>query len=459
MLSKKDYLWSYIGNIMKYSFSFVLTPVIVLFLEKEELGLWYTFASINAIAGLLDMGFTQNFLRNYSFAWGGAKELSKEGFNGDSSGIPNRLLYVKLMKASSWLYFLISSLALVLLVAIGTPYIDHVMKAYDKSYTMPWLVYAFAIFINLLFGWCFAAVIGTGAVAKANQSTVLGNVANFAVVVAGLLMGWGIISLSLGYLLNGVVSRMMINHCLHKEIMKKSEIKQFIGKISNKEIFNTLEIIWYNAKKNAIVTLATTISSQLGTLICSGFISVEVTASYGLCNQIASVIATLAGSNHTANTSVYAKSWANNEVETARKMYSAATTVYFLIFCGGSIGALAIGIPVMKILKPSIELPFTMLALVLVTHLCDSFYSINIRFIATQNRIPYVRDSLIALTLVLIFYILFLRVFNFGVYGLIAGKFLAHLYNYIKWNKYVSDMIDITVGEIFAEGFRRIVSK
>ncbi|MCR5742964.1 MAG: hypothetical protein K6F92_04435 [Lachnospiraceae bacterium] len=444
---------------MKYSFSFIITPIIVIFLKTEELGLWYTFASINAFACLLDLGFSQNFLRNFAFAWGGAKELEKEGVAKQSAGEPNKRLYSILLSASSKLYLVISSVAFIALLIIGTPYILYIMRGYEQSYLVPWLVYAFAIFINLMFGWWFSALEGAGKIAKAQQAITIGNIANFVVVIVCMFLRVGLIGLALAYLINGLVSRAVAQYYFHKNVITKQEIAALQSDVSSSEIKQTVFTIWFNAKKNAVVTLAETLSGQLGTIICSGVISVEVTASYGLCCQIANIVTTIAVSNHTANMPVYANLWTNDDKQTIRKLYSRAIFAYMTISIVIGVLAIVFGVPVIRIIKPSIELPYMMLLLVIITYVFDNLYSSNAKFIATKNKIPYVKDNIIALILVILLYILLLRGFELGVYGLIVGKVLGKLFLYIKWNHYAFKMVDCSFLQLNAEGCRYYLSK
>ena len=122
-LSNKDYLWSYIGVAVSVCSYVAITPFALYFLSDDLYGLWGVFQSLVAITVLFDFGFSTTFARNINYCWSGAKELKKEGVRYSESSSPNYELMKKTMEACRMVFLVISCVALILMLTIGSAYI------------------------------------------------------------------------------------------------------------------------------------------------------------------------------------------------------------------------------------------------------------------------------------------------------------------------------------------------
>lgn len=448
-LSKKDYIWSYLGFFLKFGSSLMLTPFTLIFLSTHELGLWYTFASTSSIAYLLDLGFGQNFSRNFVYAWSGCTELKKEGveiISEEISGKPNKKLFVILLRSSAYIYFRISIIALLLLLLLGVPYINYIMSNYDNNYVVQWIIYSFAIFINLLYSYKFGALEGAGYIAESQKSITVGKISNVIISILFLKLGFGLYSLCVGFLVDIIVSRIMISFYINQKVINYKEFRVLKSEVSLKEILETIKILSFNARKTAIVTLSNTLMGQLSTLICSGVIGVDATASFGLCNQLISIINSVASINHQTNMPVYSNLWIDGRKDKIKRVYSFSILIFITIWIFGIASLVTIGIPIIKLIKPNIDLPFFVVLIMSLTGMVEGYYTLNINFIVTKNRIPYVLSNFTSLCVMILFYIITLKFMNLGIYALILGKTIAQsLYNYWKWNKFALQEADLTL--------------
>ena len=71
-VGKRDIIWSYLGSFFQYCTSLIILPLILSNILEEELGLWYSFASIGTLVTYLDFGFSTTLVRNITYAWSGA---------------------------------------------------------------------------------------------------------------------------------------------------------------------------------------------------------------------------------------------------------------------------------------------------------------------------------------------------------------------------------------------------
>ena len=95
-LTKRDYIWSYVGEFFSVCSYIIMTPFALYYLEADMYGLWGVFQSVAGITTLFDFGFSTTFARNINYCWCGAKELKKTGVIFADSQEPN----YKLMKCT-----------------------------------------------------------------------------------------------------------------------------------------------------------------------------------------------------------------------------------------------------------------------------------------------------------------------------------------------------------------------
>ena len=116
-----------------------------------------------------------------------------------------------------------------------------------------------------------------------------------------LIAGYGIVGTGIAYLLYGLVFRILSNRSFFYykglgKALKKSEENTDIDDI--KQMFF---IVWHNASREGIVTLANYLANQACTIICSLFMTLSVTGVYSLAVQLATAISNVAGVFYTAN--------------------------------------------------------------------------------------------------------------------------------------------------------------
>ena len=190
---KKDVAWGYLGQILYMGINIIILPFVLKLLPEKELGLWYTFTSIGALANLLDFGFKTTITRNVAYAWGGAKELPQV----DQDVViitdePNFELLMRVRRTAQALYFIIGGIALILLATMGTWYIINITKneVATSDYMIAWIVYIIAIFLNIYYGYWMPLLKGIGAIKENYQAMVISKVIHLLIAIIGLFLGF-----------------------------------------------------------------------------------------------------------------------------------------------------------------------------------------------------------------------------------------------------------------------------
>lgn len=444
-IKSKDMIISYVSYFLKFGTSVILTPLIVYFLPSQDLGLWYTFASIAYVVDLIDLGFNPNLSRNLTFAWSGAKELVREGVpaNKNEDGSPNYELFGIVFKTCRLMRQIMSALSAVALLTAGTAYVLHTMRNYDAtSYLLPWLIYTAAIVCGYFYGYWSVALNAIGKIAEGQKAVLYSKISQLLFTTIFLFAGMGLNGVCLAYFACGWVQRFYAIYMFHKCGLNKAQLKKYTSNVKKEDYFDVIKIVWYNAKKSAINSIATAVISQVGVLLSSGLLGVVTTASYGLCNQIFTTTIALGRIANTTFVPKYAYLRLQNDYHNLRRYYSLAETCYWGICCAMMVAMCVGGIPLVNYFKPDMQLEYQMVILIGITFYLEGNAQLNMTMIDTSNNIPYVTASVITSVGVVLSNFVFLKFTNWGIYGIIISKLLVQL-AYMDWKWAVMVLSDL----------------
>lgn len=443
--TKSDVVWNYIGIVMSMGSNFLLLPFLMRFIDSDFLGLWYVYLSIGGIVTLFDFGFNPTLARNIAYCWSGAAELSSEGVTFSDRKEPNYRLMKKVIGTCKMIYLVISMLALIILLTIGSLYIFHVSKSiFNRAVILSWLLYSIAVFLNLYYGYFATFLRGIGAVSTYNKINVFARLVQIILSIVLLYMGYGIIAVSFAYLIYGFLLRILsktafLRHqCLGEQLAK---IEENISFEETKQLFFT---VWHNAWRDGVVAVANYCANQASTFIASLFLTLADTGIYSISVQLITAIATIAAGLYTAYQPAMQSSYANNNKNNSQKLMAIAMTSFFAIFWGETVVLLVVGIPILKIIKPEYtydKLVIIGIAIYTFFYKRQSYYA---SFISNTNRVPYMKSYIVSSTVGVILSVVLVYIFRLGVWGLILGQFIPQIaYNCWKWPEEVFNMLEI----------------
>ena len=284
-LTKRDYIWSYVGVFFSVCSYIIMTPFALYYLEADMYGLWGVFQSVAGITTLFDFGFSTTFARNINYCWCGAKELKKTGVIFADSQEPNYKLMKCTMTACKYVFLAISLIAFLIMATIGTGYIEYICRDVDGNTPLiAWGLYLIAIFLNLYYGYFNSFLRGIGAIAQVNLATVTGRIIQIVATVTLLIAGYGIVGTGIAYLLYGLVFRILSKRSFYNykglgKALKKTEENTDIDDI--KQMFF---IVWHNASREGIVTLANYLANQAFIYDAFRNRSIFISGTIGHCN-------------------------------------------------------------------------------------------------------------------------------------------------------------------------------
>ncbi|TKC16984.1 O-unit flippase-like protein [Robertmurraya kyonggiensis] len=456
-ITKKDIIWNYAGNILNIGMNIFLLPVILLMLNSQEIGLWYVFSSISALAMLIDFGFSPTIMRNVSYSWSGAKELLTEGtMLSELNEKPNYYLLRAIIVSSKKIYAVLSTVSGLLLFSLGTIYIYSLLPDDKTNSLIAWFIYILATIINLYYSYWNPLLKGIGAIKEDNQALVISRLTYVVFSIIGLLLGGGLIWLSLMYLISGVILRVLAKKYFSKKV-RHEDINADPGNgYSFKTVFS---IIWPNAKKLGVVTIGAWLITRSTTLICATYLGLDVTAQYGLSMQVLGII----GSFSSILFNSYIPELASLKMSINSNtryllIFSRAITTQWILGIVGILGVVLVGPFALNIIgSNSTLLPNNILIVLGLVLFLEWNHSTFATLITMSNTVPFVQASVFSGVGIVVISLILLEYTNMGILGVILSQGIIQAsYNNWKWPLWVLRENNITVLRILKLSFRKI---
>jgi O-antigen/teichoic acid export membrane protein len=279
-------IWSFASAGLRVGAALLVLPLMVTRVSTEELGVWYLMMTLANCLFLLDCGFGPSLHRAVAYAWAGAKELVHFGVSesGDVHGRPNTALTVDIVSAMRRFYLGLALFLAVLLVIIFIFVLPHWATGVEDYGTIQgvFVVFGVAVFLNAMGSLWPGCLIGLNRVREANQLYVGAKLLNYVISALGLITGYGLWSLVVGYLFEGILLRVGGRWLF----VRFSGLSHF-G-------WGTLKIwkvLWPVAWRTGAVNGGAFLILQANLFIVGGRISLAEAASYGLTFQVVMMLA------------------------------------------------------------------------------------------------------------------------------------------------------------------------
>ncbi|PKM93721.1 MAG: hypothetical protein CVU84_14155 [Firmicutes bacterium HGW-Firmicutes-1] len=461
-VDKKDIIWSYLGYFLKLGSNIIILPLVLTFLAEEELGMWYVFLSIGSLVTLLDFGFSPTIMRNISYCWSGAKELIKEGIvitDSNHNKEPNYKLFFSIYKVSKKMYFIISLVALVIMLSIGSIYIHSLVNGLEggNQIMLAWFIFCFATFSNIYYSYWIPMLTGIGLIKKSQIATIISQSGFLIVVLIGLLLGYGLIAVSVAYCMNGIILRQVSKKFFINEKGIKKQFSRYRRKKNSRdqELFS---IIWHNAYRQGIVSIGSFLTIQASTLICSSFIDLATTAKYGLTLQVFQMLGYISRIPFISLLPEFSLLRINNDVQKLKERFSLSLVIFWVSYITVSIGVVLFGNILLALIGSNTSFLSAPLALLMAGYLFLEFnHSTFATLITTKNEVPFVKSAIISGPLIVVLSIILVGPFKMGVIGMMLAQSVVQLcYNNWVWPLKVFHELNINISKIMEMGLRTL---
>lgn len=458
-IRKKDYSWSYFGTILEVAVGAIILPFVLAFLSDDELGLWYVFASISNLVILLDFGFTATIARNIAYSWSGASNLSAAGINDiEVSSEKNADLFASTLKTSKLIYLIISLIALIIMMLPGSYYV-HLVADNDQiqHVLLSWIIYAFAVFLNLYYGYVSAYLRGVGAVAENSKAISISKLVQLPLTVILLMLGFGILGTSIAYLISCIVFRIiLLNYFKHfdgvSELLKNATTSN-----SFKKSISLIKTIWHNAWRDGLVSLAMFMSTQANTLICSYVLGLNATGFYGFATQIATIITAIGSAWYTTIQPKLQEYAVKRKYAEATSRFSLSIVIYLILCISLSVLAAIVCPYLLILIKSQLSFDFIMFVAISIYMIIYRGNVLFVSCISNFNTIPYTKAYLITGLLSVGLSFVLAALTDLGLWSLILSPLLfTLLYNAWKWPSVVFHKLHVSLLEFIRVGNKEL---
>lgn len=455
---KKDVIWNYLGIFFNLGSNVIFLPVMIHYVSPDMVGLWYVFVSIGAIVQLFDMGFNPTISHSVTYAWSGASDLKKDGvvFTEAHSG-PNYQLLGGVLKACRYLYLRISLAAAVVMLILGTLYIHHIASSYlsIENYTA-WFIYILAVFTNLYIGYYAVYLSGIGDIFRKNRASIYSKALFMIFGIVGMILGGGLLSLSLAYLISGFALRFLCKkYLISYHGFNRLNRKGNEGKYTVKYVIGTM---WHNAWRDGLVTITAYLTGQATVLISGAYLTLYETGIYSVSMQIINVLLGVAGGMFSAYVPALQSCYVTKNIDKARELYQRAIGCFYFISISGVIGFLLIGVPIIQLIRHDFVIDRPDFALLAFSMLLMNRHRWAACLISTWNTLPYTFAFILFGVLSVLGTYIGLAFFHLGIIGLIGIPLIIEsLYNNWKWVVVVNRFYHISEFETVKFGYSEIM--
>jgi len=426
------------AQFLQYGAALLLLPLIVTYLSPEQVGVWYVFIAVQGLAMLMDFGFQPSFARSFALAFSGSRELTREGLGVERGESANYALAGKVLLAARMIYAGASLVILSILLSFGTLYVAWVAESggalAHADVLMAWVIFSFAVSVNLYLMWVSPMLIGADKVDK-NYLYLITNRGTFFLVGAVLLVqGYGLSGLSAAFLLGPLFARIAVAAFLHPLL---ADIKE-AGSPEFRAARRELAIIWHNSKKMGVVSIGAYLITRYNIFVVSSFIGLSAAASYGITVQIFMALNSVSQMAFHVSLPKMVRARLESNLGDLKKLFAGASLFYLITFALGGVVIVLFGNSLLSLVGSSIKLlDRSFLLVLLLVFVLEGNHSNSALTITTANTVPFARPAIFSGVAICGLSTLS-GYFGLGMMGVILSQGLVQLlYNNWKWPKMV----------------------
>jgi len=434
-LRRSTIVWSWVFNGFRLATGLLLLPLVLHKLFTEELGMYYVFLSLVALAPVIDFGFSPTILRFVSYAMGGAETIQAHGVSKGTGAGPNFGLLWQLFFTTRALYRVMALIALVILGVWGTYIVElRIHETPSPNVTrMAWLITLIATVLNVYSSWAPVFLRGMDEVLISVRITVLASVVRFVLAAGLLLAGAGLMSLPLGDLTGSLIQQVIARRaCLRRLRRQPPPAKA--------DTWQNLRIMWPNSWRLGLLSFGSYLTVNANTAICLSVLGLAANARYGLSVQLLGVITGMASVWTQVKWPVIGQQRARHDYAAIQRTLWPRMWLQYLTFLAMAGGLLLCGQPLLQLLGSGKQmLPLPWLALLVFNSFLETQVSIWGTLISTENRIPFLWPSVAGSLLALALSLTLIHTTSLGLGAFVLAPLLAHsLFNYWYWPRYAA---------------------
>lgn len=436
MVRRRDLFWAYGAQLLNVGAGIVLLPVTLRHLSADEMGLWYLFIALAALAQLLEFGFQPTIARQSAYVYAGAGTLQAHGLpTAPTAGASlDPTLLAGLFFSARRIYRLLSLGAATVLFVAGSAYLlwlpnSHLQPA---DVVLPWLLYAGGAVVTFGTGYYGGFLQGRGEVATASKSLALSKTLMLAASVPLLVGGYGLLGLGVSNLVAALLYRLVTRRLFLRRDRPETV---FILRRPGSASPGLTTLLWKSAWRLGVVQLGAFLILRANLFIASVHFDLRTVAAYGLTLQLAGLLTTLATMLTSLLVPRMSALQAQGRTEELRTVFSSALLGAVLFYLAGAGAILAFGPPLLRSLgSHTTLLAPPLLSLLLLVLFLELIHSVSATYLTTLNTVPFVNAALLSGAAIVLLGVALTAYSALGLASLVLSQGIVQLaYNNWKW--------------------------
>lgn len=401
-------LWSWAFQGLRVASGLILLPLVLRpeIMGGNDLGMYWVFMELSSLVILFDFGFSPSVGRNVSYAMAGATHLKAEGLvDTPAGGQPNRALLWQLLHSTQRLFLVLSLAALVVIGIVGS--LTVASRVQETSHPeLTWTAWALVLGASVLeiyAGWWNTYLRGLNQVLPSARIAAIAYALRLVLASGFLIAGWGLMALPVAGLISSTVHRSF----------SKRRCLAFLGAApATVPSESLLAVLWPNSWRTGLQFLSVYLATRANTLICSHYLGLNVTSSYGLTAQVTQLISSMALVWCSVKWPLVGQLGKLQNTEALRKLLWPRLWMQTLTFLVLALAAVPIGPLALEFLRSERQLLPTGMFLGMLAY---GFFETQFVFWTTllslvRNRIPSLWPTVITnVTTILLVFLLFRR--------------------------------------------------
>lgn len=447
--TRRDLVWGYVAQFLNVGTGILLLPIILHYFSPADVGLWIVFVTLGSLAQLLEFGFQPTIARNAAYIYGGARNLQKEGLDYSENhkyGIDLTLLG-DLIAASRRIYRLISLIAALILLTVGTFYVATLITKEQNYYNalLGWCTFAAGYILSFYFGYINGLLQGRGDVTEANKVVVIQRAMFLVLGIVFTTCGAGLLGLGLASVTAALVGRILAVVYFNKNsviTLKTLPNHEDSAKIMAKTL-------WFNASRLGAVQLGAFLINRASILIASTALGVSQAASYSLTLTILLALASSCGVIAQINVPYMSSLQVQQDRATLTRIYRNIVLISSFTYVVGFTLLSTLSKPALAVIGSSVPLlPSTQILILGIIIFLEVHHSNAATVLTTTNKVPFMAAALWSGLAIVILSCCVVK--PLGIVGMILSQGLIQiLYNNWKWPSMILKILGTTARSIY----------
>jgi O-antigen/teichoic acid export membrane protein len=442
-LDNSAVVWSWVFNGIRLVSGLLLLPLVLRELSTADLGMYYVFLSLVALAPIIDFGFGPTMGRFVSYAMGGAETLHAHGPpTPGKTGTPNYELLWQLLHTTRTLYRYLALAILVIMGIWGTWLVElRIQETSSLLITrLAWAITLASAVFDIYWNWWSNYLLGLNEVRAAARIGALAMAVKFVLAAALLSGGAGLLSVPIATLFSSALQRWLARRrCLAR--------LQGHPPPAEVDVKKYLRILWPNSWRMGVQYVSGYLTINANTAICLAVFGLTANARYGLSVQIMGIAAGMAGVWTTTKFPMIGQCYARHDHAQLRRILWPRVwlqTITFLLLAGAGV---LLGPALLKGFGSHKEmLPLAWLLALMLYSFLDMQFTTWGTLIAMGNRLTYLWPTVATNIFSLILSLALVRFTTLGLGALVLGPLLAGtVFNYWYWPMFAARGIETTL--------------